>query len=77
MNILRHCHSLPTSAIFVEQLIIRIAENVAVTCLAPELESPPKSTIKKQDYISVNALIWLRYTSVRRFFKRGSDFRTF
>ena len=34
MNTLRHCHSLPTSAIFVEQLIIRIAEKVAVTCLA-------------------------------------------
>lgn len=77
MNILRHCHSLPTSVIFIEQLINRIAEKVAVTCLALELESAPMSIVKKQDYIYVNALIWLRYTSVRRFFKRGSDFRTF
>jgi hypothetical protein len=37
MNILRH-RSLSTSAIFVEQLIIRIAEKVAVTCLVLELE---------------------------------------
>jgi hypothetical protein len=48
MNILRHCHSLPTSASFVEQLIIRIAEKVAVTCLAPEQESAPMSIIKNK-----------------------------
>ena len=41
MNILRHCHSLPTSVIFIEQLINRIAEKVAVTCLALKLESAP------------------------------------
>ncbi len=52
MNILCH-RSLPTSASLVEQLIIRIAEKVDVTCLVLELESAPMSIIKKQDSLSV------------------------